>query len=47
MKATTRNAMPAQNRLPKRNQTTMATIAAGRMNRMIFAMMTIMMMYMV
>jgi hypothetical protein len=38
MKATTRNAIPAKNRLyPVRNQTTKAIIAAGRMNRIILA----------
>lgn len=39
--------MPAQNRLPKRNQTTRATIAAGKTNRIILAMTTIMMMPMI
>ena len=43
MKATTRKATPAQNKLPPiSHQTTNATIAAGRMNRMILAMTTIM-----
>jgi len=32
MKATIRNAIPAKNRLPVRNQTTKATIAAGKIN---------------
>ena len=36
-KATTRKAMPAQRRFPVRNQTTSAIMAAGKMNRRIFA----------
>jgi hypothetical protein len=42
MKATTKNAIPAQNRLLVRNQTTTAMIAAGRMNNSTFAIRMIM-----
>ena len=38
MKATTRNATPAQNKLAVKNHTTNAMIAAGKMNRRTFAM---------
>lgn len=37
MKATTRKAIPANQMLPVRNQTTKAIIPAGKMNRIIFA----------
>jgi len=37
MKATMRKAMPANQMLPVRNQTTKAIIPAGKMNRIIFA----------
>ena len=42
MNATTRKAMPAQNKLPVRNQTMSPMMAPGKMNRIIFAISTIM-----
>ena len=41
MNATTRKATPAQKTLPVRNQTTRATMPAGKTNRIIFASTTI------
>jgi len=43
MKAMIRKATPAQNQLSVRNHTTIAIMAAGRKNRSILAMTTIMM----